>query len=135
MPGEGFIFVVLLIVDIITHHLAQEGSSKKTNYLYKICHKSTCAKYFIAAFSKIVNLIVIDRNENHPVFGKHISCKYQLRIYHRAPIRMKTRIAVVVLNEILILVLVKEAGLLVIVLLVHFKVVVIDEVVLYGGSI
>lgn len=48
---------------------------------------------------------------------------------------MKTRIAVVVLNEILILVLVKEAGLLVIVLLVHFKVVVIDEVVLYGGSI
>ena len=66
------------------------GSSRLPRNL---CNNIILSKYFIANFSKVLHLIVINGNKYHTIIREQISCNLQSRVNHVEPIGMESTIA------------------------------------------
>ena len=93
------------------------------------CNEITRSKDFICNLFQIVLLIIINGNKYGPIIRQQISRQHQPRVHHAAPVGVEPGVALGVLHELLVALLVKQADLLVVLLLVHLKAVVVDEVV------
>ena len=51
------------------------------------------SKHFIANFSEVLYLIIINRDKYHTIICQQISCNFQSRINHVEPIGMESAIA------------------------------------------
>ena len=86
------------------------------------------AKNFIANLCQIFNFVLINANKNNAVICQQIPCQHQPRIHHAAPIGVKTSVAVIVLEQP-ILVLVIHPHLTVFFILRTHEIVCIDKIV------
>ena len=86
------------------------------------------AKNFIANLCQILNFVLINANKNNAVIRQQIPRQHQPRIHHTAPVGVKPSVAVIVLEQP-ILVLVIHPHLTVFFILRTHKIVCIDNIV------